>query len=531
MRKIITLSLLLCAAMLSAQTTPGKHSIKILDVNTKYADFGLSFFGDDKVVFASPTEKVSIVRKVWRENDQPYLDLFMGDIDSTGQIINKRPIKGDVNKKLHEAMVTFTKDYKTVYFSANNYNSKNKSVKSSKGWDNIQLYKADVNPDNTWTNIVKLPFNSDEFQTGLPTLNEDETKMYFVSDRPGSIGKTDIYVVDIYPDGTYGEPKNMGPRINTEEREMFPHMGKDNMLYFSSNGHPGYGNLDVFVTKIYDNTVSIPLNLEEPINSEKDDFSYIMRTDRQGYFSSNRSEGKGDDDIYSFMVDEPIFIECLQTVKGVVKNRDTDELIPGALVTIYDSEGNVLQQTAADEINASYSFDIPCNATFKITSVQDGFVAVEEQIKTINDLDGPVIEQDLLMSPEFVIVGDEVLVNINRIYFDFDKSNIRKDAAEQLDRVVEVMNKYPEMKIMASSHTDSRGPKAYNMKLSERRAKSTVDYIISKGIDASRIKSQGFGESKLVNKCSDGVPCSKEEHQLNRRTEFKIDGTLKVRAK
>lgn len=519
MKKIITLSLLLCSLVLVAQSSPGRHSVRLLDVNTKNSDFGVDFYGNDKVVFASPTEKVRIVRRTW-DNDQGYLDLFIGDIDSTGQIVNKRSLRGDVNRKQHEATVTFTKDLKTVYFTANNYNEKGKSIKSSTGMDNIQLYKASVNAESEWENIIKLDFNDDEFSTGSPTLNVDETKLYFVSDRPESIGKTDIFVVDINTDGSYSEPKNLGPKINTIEREMFPSIDKNNVLYFSSNGHEGYGNLDIFVSKIYDNSESTPLNLEEPLNSPKDDFAYILRNEQMGYFSSNRKEGKGDDDIYSFRVDEKIFIECLQTINGIVRNNETKELLPGALIAILDSDGKQLQITAADEVDATYTFDVPCNSTYTLVGTNDGFLRKEIEVTTVNDIGAPSIKQDVFLEPEFIAVGQEILVNIDRIYFDFDKWNIRKDAAEELAKVIEVMNKYPEMKIHATSHTDSRGREKYNQKLSKRRAKSTIEYLISKGIDAARLTSEGFGETKLVNKCSSFVKCTKEEHQLNRRTEF-----------
>ena len=530
MKKNITLVLLLCTIFLNAQTTPGKHSIKLLDVNTQDADFGVAFLGDDKIVFASPSDKVTIIRKVWRENGQQYLDLYVGDVDSLGGIINKRKLVGDVNRKLHEASLTFTKDLKTVYFSANNYNKKEKSIRSKEGYDNIQLYKASVNKEGEWSNIVKLPFNSNDFQTGLPSLNADETKLYFVSDREGGLGKTDIYVVDVNKDGTYSEPRNLGPKINTEEREMFPFMSDDNILYYSSTGHAGYGNLDVFANKIFDNTVSEALNLETPINSPKDDFAYIIKEAAQkGYFSSNRDNGKGDDDVYAFAEDDELFIECLQIIAGVVKDKDTQELMPGAIVQIFDEEGNQLQITAATEEEAAYSFKVPCGTKFKLVVAKDGYLKLETPVTTINDLDAPDINEDLQMSQEFKLVGDELLVNINVIYFDLDKFNIREDAATELDKVVDVMAKYPELKIVASSHTDSRGTDAYNMKLSERRAKSSFDYIISKGIDASRITTQGFGKSKMVNECGEGKTCTESAHQLNRRTNFKVVEQIKVK--
>ena len=530
MKQSIALILFLSVFFLSAQTTPGKHSVKLLNVNTVEADFGVALYGKDKVVFASPSDKVTIIKKVWRENGQQYLDLYVGDVDSLGNVVNKRKFSEEVNKRMREASLAFTKDLKTVYFSANNYNEKEKSIRGQSGFDNIQLYKASVNKENKWSNIVKLPFNSDDFQTGLPTLSKDETKLYFVSDRPESIGKTDIFVVDVHADGTYSEPRNLGPKINTEEKEMFPFISDDNILYFSSNGHPGYGNLDVFASKIFDNTVSDVLNLEQPINSLKDDFAYLIKDKEQkGYFSSNRADGKGDDDIYSFNEDEVLFIECIQTVSGVVRDKDTQELLPGALVQVMDEAGNQLQITAADEDTASYSFKLPCDSKYTLIATNESYLKLEKTVETINDLDAPEIIENLEMSKEFKMVGDELLVNINVIYFDFDKANIRKDAALELDKVVEVMLKYPELKIAASSHTDSRGPDTYNMLLSEKRAKSSLDYIVSKGVDASRITSQGFGESQLVNECTNNKKCTEEEHQLNRRTKFKVVELIKVK--
>ncbi len=530
MKKSITFVLLICAIFLNAQTTPGKHSVKLLDINTKEADFGVAFLGDDKIVFASPSDKVTIIKRVWRENGQRYLDLYIGDVDSLGAIVNKRGFVGDLNRKLHEASLTFTKDLKTVYFSANNYNAKEKSIRGKSGFDNIQLYRASVNEEGAWSNITKLPFNSDDFQTGLPTLNVDETNLYFVSDREGGLGKTDIYVVDINKDGTYSEPRNLGPKINTEEREMFPFMSDDNILYYSSTGHAGYGNLDVFANKIFDNTVSEPLNLEAPINSPKDDFAYIIKEEVQkGYFSSNRENGKGDDDVYAFSEDNELFIECLQTVAGVVKDKDTQELMPGTIVQILDEEGNQIQITAATEEEASYSFKVPCNMKYSLVVAKEGYLKLETPVKTINDLGAPDILKNLEMSQEFKLVGDELLVNINVIYFDLDKYIIRSDAAIELDKVVTVMAKYSELKIVANSHTDSRGTDAYNMILSEKRAKSSLDYIVSKGIDASRITTQGFGKSQMVNDCGESKTCTEAEHQLNRRTNFKVVEQIKVK--
>ena len=345
MKKYIALFVICFSVVAYSQDTPGEYTIDNAKVNTKFSDFGTSFFGENKVIFASPKDDIVITRKTWSGNNQPFLDLYIGIIDKDGRIINKKKITGDVNNKYHEGVVAFTKDLKTVYFSANNYTEKHKAKKDSTGMVNIQLYKATLSGEGEWNNVIKLPFNSDEFSTGHPALNKDDTKLYFVSDRLGSIGKTDIFVVDINEDGTYSEPKNLGDKINTEKREMFPFISGDNILYFSSNGHPGYGGLDVFASKIFDSSVSDPINLENPVNSLKDDFAFIINDAiDKGYFSSNRANGKGDDDIYSFISFPPINIEGKQVVSGIILDKETLKLIPEATVILLDKDGVELEQ-------------------------------------------------------------------------------------------------------------------------------------------------------------------------------------------
>ncbi len=522
MKQLVTVIFALVSLVTFAQTSPGEYEVKLLKVNTKYSDFGTTFFGKDKVVFASPKDNAVITRTTWEGNKQAFLDLYIGTIDKNNEIVGKKRILGDINTKFHESNVCFTKDLKTVYYSANN-TINNKVQKDSTGTVNIQLYKADVAKNGSWNNIVKLPFNNDQFSTGHPTLNLDDSKLYFISDRPESIGKTDIYVVDINDDGTYSEPKNLGPRINTEEREMFPFISDENILYFSSNGLPGYGELDVFASKIYDTTVAVPINLEDPVNSKKDDFAYIIDdTKLKGFFSSNRKGGKGDDDIYTFTADPGIQFECNQVVNGVTRDKDTEELLPGTTVVVYDSEGNELFTKVSSEKDASFSFELPCDTEFKLDGSTTGYLREELESKTANDIDVDPLELFLDLAPELIVVNEKIMININTIYFDFDKWNIRPDAAKELDKVIAVMKEHPSMVIEGGSHTDSRAREAYNQILSEKRAKATVDYIIAGGIDASRLTSKGYGEMQLVNNCSSFVKCKREEHQLNRRTEFVI---------
>ena len=507
---------------MNAQTSPGEYEIKILDVNTKYSDFGTTFFGKDKVIFASPKVNAVLTRTTWDGNKQPFLDLYQGTIDENNQIINKKRILGDINTKFHEGVVAFTKDLKTVYYSANNTEG-GKAKKDSTGIVNIQLYKADVADNGSWNNIVKLPFNNDQYSTGHPTLSLDDKKLYFISDRPESIGKTDIYVVDIKEDGTYSKPQNLGSRINTEEREMFPFISDENILYFSSNGLPGYGELDVYASKIFDNTVAVPINLEDPVNSKKDDFAYIIDDSKlKGFFSSNRKGGKGDDDIYTFTADPGIYFECNQEISGIAKDKDTQELLPGTTIILFDAEGKELATKTVSDEDASFSFELPCDTPFKIVATNQGYLREEIDARTANDIDVDPLELILDLAPELKVVDEKIMININTIYFDFDKWNIRPEAAKELDKVIAVMNEHPSMIIEGGSHTDSRATEAYNQTLSQKRAQSTMDYIIAGGIDANRISAKGYGEMQLVNNCSSFVNCSREEHQLNRRTEFVI---------
>ncbi len=522
MKHFITVIFAVISLAIFAQTSPGEYEVKLLKVNTKYSDFGTTFFGKDKVVFASPKDNALITRTTWEGNKQPFLDLYLGTIDENNEIVGKKRIIGDINTKFHESNVCFTKDLKTVYFSANN-TINNKAKKDSTGMVNIQLYKADVATNGAWKNIVKLPFNNSEYSTGHPTLNINDTKLYFISDRPESIGKTDIYVVDVNKDGTYSAPKNLGTRINTEEREMFPFISDENILYFSSNGLPGYGDLDVFASKIFDNTVAVPINLEDPVNSKKDDFAYIINDSKlKGFFSSNRKGGKGDDDIYTFTADPGIYFECNQVVNGVTRDKDTQELLPGTNIVVLDSEGNELFTKISSEVDASFSFELPCDTSFKLVGTTTSYLREELDSKTANDIDIYPLELFLDLEPELIVVNEKIMININTIYFDFDKWNIRPDAARELDKVIAVMKEHPSMVIEGGSHTDSRAREAYNQILSEKRAKATVDYIIAAGIDPSRLASKGYGEMQLVNDCSSFVKCKREEHQLNRRTEFVI---------
>lgn len=508
------------------------YEIRNLEVNTKYADFGSSYFGDSVVVYSSSKARPSLRNRKWQTNKQPFLELYKATVDKNADYQDSEPFSKKLNTRYHEAALCFTRDLKTVYFTRNNYYKK-KFKKDSAGINHLKLFKAGVGKGGEWINEVELPFNSDNYSVGHPTLNKEENRLYFSSDMPGGLGKTDIWYVDIEDSG-YGEPENMSS-LNTAEREMFPYFSKDDILYFSSDGRDGEGGLDVYGVKekeLGSGTYYDPIPVGSPINGSKDDFSFIINQEaKTGYFSSNREGGKGDDDIYSFKQLIPLVFECNQIVNGVVKDKNSGELMPNAMVVLYDDQGVAMDSTKVGE-NANFVFTLECSKKYRVTGNKEGYQEDAKKITTgdekglklelglnleKNKAKAPEIESELTINAE----GQEI-IKINPIYFDLDKSYIRPDAAIELEKVIRIMNKYPTMVVQGTSHTDSRGSDNYNASLSRRRAKSTVDYIKSKGVDPSRISSMGYGETRLVNHCTNGVKCGKGEHQMNRRTEFVV---------
>lgn len=485
----------------------------IRKINSRYSDFAPTEY-EGKLIFASSRDTGGVTKNVHKWNNEPFLDLYQSNVGETAnEYSTPKDFSNSLNSKFHESTTTFTKDGNTVYFTRNNYNKGNYR-KSKNGTNKLKIYKS-RKVDGIWQTPTEMPFNSDEHSTAHPALNEDNTKLYFASDMEGTIGLSDIWVVDVDETDTVGTPVNLGEPINTQGRETFPFMSSEGILYIASDGHPGLGGLDIFATAGGEIE-----NLGEPINSSYDDFTFIVNdSTRVGYFASNRKRGLGSDDIYKFLKTEA---PCDFTLVGTVKDKDSQQPIPEATVTLLDANGKILETTIADTAG-KYSFtNVACESQFIIRGAKETYSSAEAYTTTgdesgtaVNDL-----ELDLVQKP--VAPGDDLteILELNPIYFDFDKSNIRPDAALELEKVIAVMTKYPTMVIDARSHTDSRGIDAYNLSLSDRRAKSTVAYIIAQGIDASRISGDGYGEKELVNDCGNDANCSEEAHQLNRRSEF-----------
>lgn len=485
-----------------------------VSINSTFSDFGAAFFGD-KMVFASTRNS----GKLYDWNNQPYLDLFQADIDESQDLKNVIPFSAGINTETHESNAVFTKDGKMMYFTRNNSDAGKKNQDKNKV-THLKIYKAQF-VNNEWTNIAELPFNSNDYSVEHPALSADEKQLYFASDMPGTIGSFDLFVVDINADGTFGTPKNLGPKINTEMREQFPFVSAKNILYFASDGHFGLGGLDIFKSEIADESFSKPTNLSDIINSNLDDFAFVIEEENEiGYFSSNREGGIGDDDIYHFTQKK------IYEVHGLVQNKRTLELLPGALVSLFDKNNELLNNINVGE-DAYYSFEVENNKTYKLVGTRKLYIPAEVEFSTnskgdINKNIQLLMELYTDVEKEIVVENDKTQIKINPIYFDYDKWNIRKDAAIELNNVVNIMKKYPDMTIEIGAHTDARGTNKYNMKLSKKRAKSVMDYLISQGIIENRLKSEGFGESQPLNHCVKPKMCTSKQYSINRRCEFVI---------
>ncbi|PKA82786.1 outer membrane protein OmpA-like peptidoglycan-associated protein [Ulvibacter sp. MAR_2010_11] len=475
------------------------------EINSTYSEFGGTMLGKE-FYFSSAR---NTTRKKHGMNEEPFLDVYKAT-DVGGTIKNAELIKGDVNTKFHEGNVAITSDGKRMYFDRNDYH-KGDYDKSAEGINQINLYYAE-NIDGVWKDVQSVAFNSDEYSTGHPALSPDEKTLYFVSDMPGGKGMSDIYSVSIATDGSLGSPVRLSDAINTEGKEVFPYVDNSGNLYFSSDGHLGIGGLDVFVADITKSGFAEPINMGKGVNSSEDDFAFKYNPDtKTGYVSSNRSGGKGSDDIFAIKKLE--FCEVMLDM--LVINEYTRQPIEGARLDLYDTLENILGSKTTNAEGKSV-LTAACDKSHVVQAVAPGYESNALTVEAANDTR---ISNVLELRPiEAIIVDDKI--QLNPILFDLDKHNIKPKAAFELDKLVSLMKKYPNLKIAVESHTDSRASDEYNMDLSERRAQSTVQYVIAQGIDKNRISGKGFGESKPAVSCGDN--CSEEQHQKNRRSEFLI---------
>ncbi len=491
-------------------------------LNTPYADFS-PVYGKDGVIFTSDRMSRS-GEKRYGWTGAFYLDLFYAPLKK--QDGNDFPLPGSpslyaasLSQPYHDGPASFSSDFNTVYFTR--VTRKSGELDSTRYYTNkLKIYSSKNEGDNKWSEPEPFYLNSEAYSVGHPALTTDGKILFFVSDMPGGLGGTDIYRVKKTDEG-WGPAENLGAVINTFGNEMFPYIHEDKVLYFSSDGLPGLGSLDVYKSDIGDGTFSKPENLKAPVNSPADDFGIVINAnDKEGMISSNRSGGVGEDDIYLITIKERLPDSVL--IAGYVKDKESLEILPNSTVFALNLQTNEVVVLKTDD-KGRYELWAKPGDSFAMKGMKNGYssdclnLAIEPKTK-VKGIDN----RDLLLGKYKV----DQIFRLENIYYDFDKWNIRPDAAVELDKVVTFLNDNPDIIVELGSHTDSRGSFKYNERLSDRRATSAVEYIITKGISNKRITAKGYGENKLVNRCSDGVECTDQEHQDNRRTEIKITGVV-----
>lgn len=506
----------------------GRQNIEDAGINSEYSDYGGAFYKDNFIfTSARDTGGVSVVKHKW--TNASFYNLYSATVTSEGYLVNPEPMSRKVNSKFNESSAVFTKDGNTMYFTRNNFlNGKQKTDASKTTL--LKLYKASKLEDGQWGNVIELPFNSNDYSCAHPALSPDDKILYFASNMPGTVGQSDIFKITINNDGSFGKPESLGGGINTEARETFPFVTDDNEIFFSSDGQLGLGGLDVFSIKIFqDGSMSKVYNVGSPVNSPKDDFSYIFDTKSKfGFFSSNRDGGKGNDDIYKFVETIPLPYNCNQVVSGLIQDEETKQIVANAKVTLFDEDMNVINGIIANE-RGEYNFEnLDCEKTYFVRAESRDYETVETSIVTGSNPGETKVTLPINKRIKKVGVGSDLAktFNIRIIYFDLDKSNIRQDAALDLEKILAVMKQYPSMKIDVRSHTDCRQTAKYNLALSDKRAKSTIAWLIKNGISPDRLTGKGYGKSQLINDCGcepkNDSKCSEVEHQANRRSEFII---------
>ena len=498
----------------------GRFQLNNASINTENSEYGTALYGD-KIVFAGATDARKAKHGVSQWTGESFYDLYEAE-HFDQKLGSRKPFSSSINTQFNESTPVFTKDGNTMYFTRNNYVNR-KLGSDIENTILLKILRATKDKNGNWGDIVEVPFNSDQYNVAHPALSPDEKYLYFASDMPGSFGNSDIFRVEILGDNQYGTPENLGNIINTAGRESFPYISKDNVLYYSSDGIPGLGGLDIFAVKFNaDGSTSKPVNIGMPGNSADDDFCFVFNSDSKiGFLTSNRPGGKGKDDIYSFHEDKPLLFSCQKNIKGIVKDAKTKAIIANAKVILSDK---VMKEVGKDQskTDGTFTFEkVNCNDShYYLRGEKEKYETAEVNVTVGKD----EVVYEILLNPRQVAIEKGMdlakVFEIKEIKFDYNKANIRPDAEVELTKIVEVMREYPNMKIDIRSHTDSRGADSYNLKLSDRRAKATLEWIVKQGIDRKRLKAKGYGETRLVNGCSNGVPCTEEEHQENRRSEF-----------
>tara|TARA_B100001057_G_scaffold382754_2_gene388875 strand:- start:17178 stop:19145 length:1968 start_codon:yes stop_codon:yes gene_type:complete len=484
-------------------------------INTKFAEYSPSF-SNEKLYFVSNRQS----EKIYSGTGTPFTDLY--EIKSRGanvDINSLKKLEDNINQeKVNEGSITFSEDGTYMIFAKGN------DGKSS-GRNNVDLYWSRFRRGG-WTNPRLLNVNTSRSWDSTPFLSKDGKTLYFASNRSKGYGGTDIYKANVNRRGRWINIQNMGPEINTSGNELFPSVTEDGRLYFSSDSHEGFGGLDIFVASRRGGKITI-VNPGKPLNSRGDDFGVNPYNPTRGFFTSNREGGAGDDDIYTFVNDDPNLKIVNYTLKGITltPKSDTKELniLGNSTVKLLDRDGQVIEETFTDS-DGNFKFIVYSDEEYILIGEKENYFSTRGEFSTIGkELDKSKLKEFITnVEYEKNLILDRIIVNksivLDNIYYDLDKSDIREDAAIELDKLIVILRDNPNISIELSSHTDDRASVDYNQNLSQRRAESAVSYILSKGIDDNRITARGYGESQLIILNAE----TEDEHQINRRTEFKV---------
>ena len=506
------------------KANPKKFTIKnVAELNTIYSDYS-PFFANDKIIFSSSRTEAS-GNEIFEWTGQKCSDIFECPNQNNiwGKTLN---VKGNVNTNFNEGVAWLDSTATTMYFTQCN-GSDGKGV-------NCKIYSSYFQ-NNAWSKPQVLPFCSDSFSAGHPAMSLDGKRMYFASDMPGGFGEKDIYYIPYDAiKNKWGKPVNLGANVNSKEDELFPYVDENNVIYYSSKGFVGMGGLDIFKTQDSSGTFKKAQNLQFPINSGGDDFgiSFNYKNYKKvkdtlykaidpaqpiGYFCSNRDGGKGDDDIYSISIKPFIF-----ALKGKVYDKEMNTVLQSAEVNLTDEKGIILftlKTNASGEFNA----ELPLNKLMLLkASLTKYFTSTAITLSSMNIFKDSIVEENIYLNP---IPAEDYDFTLKGIYYDVDKYNLRPEAQKVLDSLIIILKNNPTLVIEIGSHTDSRAAADYNIKLSQNRAQSCVDYLVQHSIAKDRLVPVGYGETKLVNDCADGVNCTDEQHQENRRTTFRVLNT------
>jgi outer membrane protein OmpA-like peptidoglycan-associated protein/tetratricopeptide (TPR) repeat protein len=499
----------------------GKYKLANISINTDADDFGTCYL-KNSIVFASTRAVAKMIKRSSNWNGKPYLNMYASEV-SDNQLKKPEIFDKGLDGKLHDGPASFNKEGTYIAFTRNNYNDKSKDKVVE-----LQIYFSSY-IDGKWSKPIPFIFNNETYSVGHPCLTADGSTMYFTSDMPGGFGGADIYRTIKNAKGEWATPENLGDKINTEGDETFPFFEELNgRLLFVSDGRFGLGGTDIFIANLNGSSFDNAVNAGSPLNTRYDDFAVIAdgKTNK-GYFSSNRIDGNGGDDIYT--VDFLKWTNNDKKLKGIAKDVNGNR-VPFAFITLLDEKGKMID-TLSTKNDAAYTFTVSTNKQFKLVGKHEGYMNGESEANTMGK-ELVVVSDVLLLKKEPETIDDKIkdgadlgkIVEFKNIYFDLDKYKIRSDAESELKKIIKIMNEYPNMTVELGSHTDCRETKAYNQLLSNKRAKASVDYIRKSITKPERITGKGYGKSELINDCScDGAVlsnCSEEEHQKNRRTEF-----------